>query len=527
LRGVKEPVSFPRTEFDPAVLGIAQAAEEDKELALAFKRGEKGAYQAIYDRHAARVHGVCRRMLLSPEDAQEAAQETFLKVYQALNRFNGRYQMGAWITRIATNVCLDHLRSAARRPTAWAPFEEVDEKEFPRLGKFDEEPETFVIKKSEGRRVFKVLRSLPPLHRAAIVLRDFEGLPYCEIAVALGISETQVKALLHRARNGFKKSWSTTGLAALFPWNVVARMKRADAPLVEPTPDAAITVGHVVQLTGPISNAAASCSAVLQQCGGAITERLTTTAAAILVGTTVVMSSAVATPGEPHAAQRVTEASNTSANSEPQDGSRDGSKSLRDERPSIEVVPQPASSVPPAPEPEASPSDAPESTETADGEKDPEGAEKPAPKEGAVPAGLNTQFGFDRGGEIPRRTASSHSFSLDCTSGSLDQKVQSLISDGGFSYPSEMTLSVRGAWASLGMSVFKDGREFRYTSWGAEPVVTWSDDGLVITGDYGPAYGSPDPSESNLAQSGHFAANLALDCSSPAVITESIMFTAE
>src|SRR5687767_7015316 len=114
-------------EDHPEVLGLPTGSFEDKELTLAFQAGQKGAYQAIYERHHPRVSNVCRRMLSDPQDAQDATQETFLRVYQALGRFNGRYQLGAWITRIATNVCLDHLRGGKRRPTKQVSFEEIED----------------------------------------------------------------------------------------------------------------------------------------------------------------------------------------------------------------------------------------------------------------------------------------------------------------------------------------------------------------------------------------------------------------
>src|SRR5918995_4100074 len=120
---------------------------EDKALALAFKEGYDGAYQAIYDRFSIRVHSVCRRMLGDRDDAAEASQETFLRVYQALPRFNGRYQMGAWVTRIATNVCLDQLRSRNRKPAISTPLELL---ELDPSGPAEEtDPEHVYIRKSE------------------------------------------------------------------------------------------------------------------------------------------------------------------------------------------------------------------------------------------------------------------------------------------------------------------------------------------------------------------------------------------
>jgi RNA polymerase sigma-70 factor (ECF subfamily) len=206
------------------MMQVPAGSTEDKELTLAFKRGEDGSYQAIYDRYHARVKSVCRRMLANPDDAAEAAQETFLRVYQALGRFNGRYQLGPWVTRIATNVCLDHLRARTRRPSDPVPsdlFELEFDQEAEQHG-----PEAIVIRDSESRHVRRVLSNLPAMHRAAIVLRDFEGLSYEEISIALGVTESQVKSLIHRARQNFRRSWRSSVVAAFFPIrNLFQRIK--------------------------------------------------------------------------------------------------------------------------------------------------------------------------------------------------------------------------------------------------------------------------------------------------------------
>ena len=89
-------------------------AMEDRDLVIAFKAGDPDAYDEMYRRYSARVGGVCRRMLTNREDAQEAVQETFLKAYLALPEFNGNYRLGAWLGRIASNVCVDQLRARAR-----------------------------------------------------------------------------------------------------------------------------------------------------------------------------------------------------------------------------------------------------------------------------------------------------------------------------------------------------------------------------------------------------------------------------
>jgi RNA polymerase sigma-70 factor (ECF subfamily) len=246
---------------------------DDRELTLAFQQGERGdAYDAIYRRYGPRVTSVCRRMLGDPDDVQEASQEAFLRVYQTLGTFNGRYQLGAWISRIATNVCLDRIRARSRKPSQATPWEVLDLEVA--SGHEHEDPEEFHLRRTEGRRVRRVLASLPPMHRAAIVLRDFEGLSYADVANALDITECQVKALIHRARCSFKRSW-TTSVAALLPWRIFDRFRQIDMSAKEQT----------TQVMASGSQMAASCAGIMQTCGQLLGERVGPAMAALLMGT--------------------------------------------------------------------------------------------------------------------------------------------------------------------------------------------------------------------------------------------------
>jgi RNA polymerase sigma-70 factor, ECF subfamily len=274
-------------------------AWEDKDLAIAFKDGRADAYDAIHDRYAARVHGVCRRMLGREQDAQDAAQETFLRVYQALGRFNGRYQLGAWITRIATNVCLDQLRSRSRRPVEFAELESI-EAESEHLKDLDD-PEFLVLRNAEGRKVRRVLGQLPPLHRAAIVLRDFEGLSYEEIAVVLNLRECQVKALIHRARQGFKRNWVSSLAGIFIPARLLERVRKVETPVASHPAGGARSIQYVAEtVTSAAGPAASSCSAAFSQCGQFVAERIMPAMAAVAVGAASLAPPAAALVSRPH-----------------------------------------------------------------------------------------------------------------------------------------------------------------------------------------------------------------------------------
>ena len=170
----------------------------DRDLVVAFKAGEADAYDEMYRRYGGRVEGVCRRMLGNAEDAHEAAQETFLKAYQALPRFNGNYKLGAWLARIAANVCLDQLRARGRRATLVSLPENKDA--------LDHEPGPEDLVATNDRAI-DTLGSLQPLYAQALAMRGMEGMSHKEIAAQLSMTPMQVKALLHRARDSFKRAW--------------------------------------------------------------------------------------------------------------------------------------------------------------------------------------------------------------------------------------------------------------------------------------------------------------------------------
>lgn len=184
-------------------------AMEDKDLVVAFKAGDPHAYDEMYRRYSGRVGGVCRRMLINKEDAQEAVQETFLKAYLALPEFNGNYRLGAWLSRIASNVCVDQIRARARAANV-VPL-------YPEAGALavEEGPEELVV--GSGPAIEEQIGELSPLHARALMLRGVEGMSHREIAGRLSMSPSQVKALLHRARRSFKRSWDEAKGLVLAP----------------------------------------------------------------------------------------------------------------------------------------------------------------------------------------------------------------------------------------------------------------------------------------------------------------------
>lgn len=194
----------------------------DKDLVVAYQAGERDAYDAIYNRHRDRVRRICYRMLGNTADAEEAVQETFLRTYKALGRFNGQYQLGAWVSRIASNVCLDQLRLRGRTVKTQGVDDEVLELEA--TGKL---PDLVVEQQID---VAESLKGIQPLHARALMLRAVAGLSHQEIAGELEMTPEQVKSLLHRARSSFRRVWDEASGWVLAPLGLRLPFSKKETP---------------------------------------------------------------------------------------------------------------------------------------------------------------------------------------------------------------------------------------------------------------------------------------------------------
>jgi RNA polymerase sigma-70 factor (ECF subfamily) len=178
------------------------AALEDRLLVLDFQAGNPQAFVEIHRRYGSLARHVCQRFLPNQQDADDAFQETMIRVFQGLYRFNGRYALQPWIARIAKNVSLDILRGRARRPQIDGSAPATDE-----LAQPSDEADQIVERLVQRDTVLTVLSDLPETHRRALMLREVEGRSHREVAQELDISTGQAKALIHRARGSFRRRW--------------------------------------------------------------------------------------------------------------------------------------------------------------------------------------------------------------------------------------------------------------------------------------------------------------------------------
>lgn len=190
------------------------AHAEEQALVARAKAGDRSAYEALVRHNADRLYAVILRFSASESDAEEATQEAFLRAWRSIGRFRGDARFFTWLYRIGVN---EAKRILERRPSA-ANVVSLDER--PVDDVVDEAAELHArAEAAELRRVLEdAVARLPEKYRAAVVLRDIEGLSTSEAAEALGLREAAFKSRLHRGRMAMR--------AAVAPYV----LDRADAP---------------------------------------------------------------------------------------------------------------------------------------------------------------------------------------------------------------------------------------------------------------------------------------------------------
>jgi len=167
---------------------------EELALVARCRKGDLAAFETIYRTHSGRLYSVACRMLGNPVDAEDMLQEIFLAAHRKLESFRGESALGTWLFRLATNLCLDHLRSrAARSGQITDALDDEPAIADARSGKLAER----TVTKMDLERA---LAQLPQGCRTAFVLHDVEGLEHREVAAMLGIAEGTSKSQVHKAR---------------------------------------------------------------------------------------------------------------------------------------------------------------------------------------------------------------------------------------------------------------------------------------------------------------------------------------
>lgn len=167
--------------------------------------GHAAAFQALFTRYQSRIYNYVYRMVGDADEAQDLTQDSFVKAYQALQRGDVPTNPSAWLYCIASRTCLDALRR--RRLIRWLPLGRLGGRRRPAGHEAAESPESHLLRAEERARIQQALDRLPPRYRMMLLLREYEGLTYQEIAEATGDSLSTVKVTLFRARERCRREY--------------------------------------------------------------------------------------------------------------------------------------------------------------------------------------------------------------------------------------------------------------------------------------------------------------------------------
>ncbi len=179
----------------------------DEELVARAREGDRPAFARLVERHSVSVYNLTLRMVGNREDAEEAAQDVFVRAYRSLDRFRGDSRFSTWLYRIAVNVSLSSARRSRRDLSTTSLSEpEDDEDGLPMQLPDPSADPAEQFEQAEFRdQVRKMVAALPPIYSAVISMYHMQSLSYDEIAEALELPIGTVKARLFRARTALRK----------------------------------------------------------------------------------------------------------------------------------------------------------------------------------------------------------------------------------------------------------------------------------------------------------------------------------
>ena len=175
---------------------------DDRELVRQYHDGETAAYEQLTERYHTFVLNICFSFLNDENDAKDAAQDIFVKLYFGLNKFKPDAKFSTWLYRITVNHCLNVLRSRKRKK--WLVlFSKISDDHYEKINNISDyknNPEQHFEKKERQDAIARALASLNEGYRTAVILHRYQGISYKEIAEVMGTSVSSVESILFRAK---------------------------------------------------------------------------------------------------------------------------------------------------------------------------------------------------------------------------------------------------------------------------------------------------------------------------------------
>jgi RNA polymerase sigma-70 factor, ECF subfamily len=197
----------PHEHRDDAARPASGVEQSDLELVRRVQRGERGAFDLLVLRYQHKVVKLVARLLRDPTEAEDVAQESFVKAYRALGSFRGDSAFYTWLYRIAVNTARNTMASRQRRPLDYeADLSESEQSVVESRMRHGDTPEAAVLSDEIHSTVNSAIEALPEDLRTAIILREVEGLSYEEIAEAMECPVGTVRSRIFRAREAIDRS---------------------------------------------------------------------------------------------------------------------------------------------------------------------------------------------------------------------------------------------------------------------------------------------------------------------------------
>lgn len=174
--------------------------ERERETIRKIQAGDTDAYAEIVRAYEKKVFWIAFNYVNHHEEAMDITQESFLRVFKAINRFDLRYNFYTWLYRIVVNLAIDRLRKRGKR-------NDVSIEEFPTDPAVEADAETVFRNREVGQKIRDVLDSMPEKYRTVILLRDVNGMSCADIGKIIECTNATTRWRLHKAREMFKEKW--------------------------------------------------------------------------------------------------------------------------------------------------------------------------------------------------------------------------------------------------------------------------------------------------------------------------------
>jgi len=179
---------------------VVTASEADQKLVQRAQRGDLRAFDLLVLKYQGRISALVSRYVSDPGEVEDVTQEAFIKAYRALERFRGDSAFYTWLYRIAANAAKNYLVAKGRRPRSDASIEDAEAFDEFGLSSDSGSPEAIAMGDELVSVVDAAMQALPKELRAALTLRELEGLSYDDIAEVLGCPVGTVRSRIFRAR---------------------------------------------------------------------------------------------------------------------------------------------------------------------------------------------------------------------------------------------------------------------------------------------------------------------------------------